>query len=194
MSDKQARSRLVALGFAVLAVLTGRPAAAGDAGSPAPGPSRAAAPEVAGTGLPLPRFASLKSDRVNLRAGPSLDHPAPWVFRRAGLPVEIIKEFDSWRQVRDAEGVEGWVIQSLLSGRRTALVLPWELKGDAAPPQVALRVSDSEKARPVAIVEAGVIASVHSCDSRWCSVSVDNVRGYIEQEKLWGVYKGEKYP
>jgi SH3-like domain-containing protein len=69
-------------------------------------------------GRPLPRFVSLKSDEVNLRSGPGRDYPTQWVYRRAGLPLEVIKEFEGWRQVRDAEGAEGWVLQSLLSGRR----------------------------------------------------------------------------
>ena len=76
------------------------------------------------TGLPLPRYASLKTDRVNLREGPSKEHATRWVFQRAGLPVEIVAEFDIWRRVRDSEGAEGWVLHSLLSGRRTALVAP----------------------------------------------------------------------
>ena len=76
------------------------------------------------TKLPLPRYASLKTDRVNLREGPSKDHPTKWVYERAGLPVEITAEFEIWRKVRDSEGVEGWVLHSLLSGRRTALVTP----------------------------------------------------------------------
>ena len=76
------------------------------------------------TKLPLPRYASLKTDRVNLREGPSKDHPTKWVYQRAGLPVEITAEFEIWRKVRDSEGVEGWVLHSLLSGRRTALVTP----------------------------------------------------------------------
>src|SRR5262249_9722055 len=72
------------------------------------------------TGLPVPRFVSLKSDRVNLREGPSKDHPTTWIFQRAGLPVEVTAEFDTWRKIRDADGLEGWVLHSLLSGRRTA--------------------------------------------------------------------------
>src|SRR5262245_7709157 len=76
---------------------------------------------VGASGLALPRFASLKSDRVNLRQGPGTDYPTAWVFRRAGLPVEIVKEFESWRQVGGAEGTPGWVLSSMLGGRtRTA--------------------------------------------------------------------------
>lgn len=143
------------------------------------------------SGLPVPRFVSLKSDRVNMRKGPGTDYPTAWVYRRAGLPLEVIKEFEGWRQVRDADGAAGWVLQSFLSGRRTALVLPWEVKPGAAAPKVALRNNDSARARPVAMIEAGVIANLSSCDGLWCRVSIDKYQGYIEQKKLWGVYEGE---
>jgi SH3-like domain-containing protein len=143
------------------------------------------------TGLPVPRFVSLKSDRVNMRKGPGTDYPTAWVYRRAGLPLEVIKEFEGWRQVRDADGASGWVLQTFLSGRRTALVLPWEVKAGTPTPKVALRDDNSERARPVAMVEAGVIANLATCDGRWCQVSIDKFRGYIEQKKLWGIYEGE---
>jgi SH3-like domain-containing protein len=144
----------------------------------------------AGSGLPVPRIVSLKSDRVNLRQGPGTEYPTAWVFRRAGLPVEIIKEFESWRQVRDAEGTTGWVLGAMLSGRRTAVILPWEVK--AGQKAVAeLRNDDSERANPVAEVEAGVLANIISCDGQWCRISVSGYRGYIEQAKLWGAYQGE---
>ncbi|HET6322141.1 MAG TPA: SH3 domain-containing protein [Hyphomicrobium sp.] len=144
-----------------------------------------------GSGLPVPRFVSLKSDRVNMRNGPGTDYPTAWVYRRAGLPLEVIKEFEGWRQVRDADGAAGWVLQSFLSGRRTALVLPWEIKPGSTPPKVALRRNDSERSRPVAMIEAGVIANLSTCDGRWCLVNIDKFQGYIEQKKLWGVYEGE---
>jgi SH3-like domain-containing protein len=144
-----------------------------------------------GSGLPVPRFVSLKSDRVNLRNGPGTDYPTGWVYRRAGLPLEVIKEFESWRQVRDAEGATGWVLQSLLSSRRTGLVLPWERKSGSPPPLAPIMASDSERSNVVANVEAGVIADLHTCDGRWCRVTVNQYSGYIEQKKLWGVYEGE---
>ena len=142
------------------------------------------------SGLSVPRFVSLKADRVNLRNGPGTEYPTSWVFSRAGLPVEVLNEFEAWRQVRDAEGATGWVLHSMLSGRRTALVLPWELKS-GEPPQTPLRSDDRENAGAVAIVEAGVIANVSRCDRRWCLVVIGDYRGYIEQDKLWGVYAGE---
>ena len=150
-----------------------------------------ATPEAAG-GSQVPRFVSLKSDRVNLRQGPGTEYPTAWVFRRAGLPVEVIKEFEGWRQVRDAEGTTGWVSGTMLSGRRTAVILPWLVRSGQAEPAVAvLRDDDSDGAKAIAQVEAGVLASIIGCDGRWCRVSVGGFRGYIEQTKLWGAYQGE---
>jgi SH3-like domain-containing protein len=145
-----------------------------------------------GTGLPVPRYVSLKTDRVNLREGPSKDHRTAWVFQRAGLPVEIIAEYETWRRIRDAEGTEGWVLHSLLSGRRTALVMPWVKTGET----INLLDRADEKGGTIAHLQPGVIANVKGCDGKWCRVmvSMDGARdldGYVQQVKLWGVYPNE---
>lgn len=140
------------------------------------------------TALPVPRFVSLKSDKVNVRKGPSTDQSIVWVFSRAGLPVEVIAESDNWRRVRDSEGADGWVFHSLLSARRTVLVTPWS-KGEE---RVPLYGSDSTRSRAVAELQSGVLGSVLACDGEWCRVSVDDYSGYVQQDKLWGVYKGEE--
>jgi SH3-like domain-containing protein len=131
---------------------------------------------------------SLKSDKVNVRKGPSTDQAIVWVFSRAGLPVEVIAESDNWRHVRDSEGADGWVFHSLLSARRTALVTPWS-KGEE---RVRLYGSNSTNSRAVAELQSGVLGNVLSCDGEWCNVSVDDYSGYVQQDKLWGVYKGEE--
>jgi SH3-like domain-containing protein len=139
------------------------------------------------SGLPLPRYVSLKSDRVNLHEGPSKDHRTTWVFLRAGLPVEITAEFEIWRKVRDSEGAEGWVLHSLLSGRRTALVTPWKKGVDST-----LYGQPSDRSAPVAILQPNVIANVRGCDGAWCRVFGEGFKGYIQQSNLWGVYPNEK--
>jgi SH3-like domain-containing protein len=135
------------------------------------------------TGLRIPRYVSLKSDRVNLREGPSKDHRTTWVFQRAGLPVEITAEFENWRRIRDSEGSEGWVLQSLLSGKRTALVAPWR-RGEMFP----LLGKPAESAEQVAKLQAGVQGSVRKCDANWCRVTGEGFDGYIQKTLLWGVY------
>jgi SH3-like domain-containing protein len=86
------------------------------------------------SGLPVPRFVSLKPGKVNVRAGPTKDNDVTWVYTRAGLPVEVTAEYENWRRVRDWEGAEGWVYHSLLSGRRTAIVIPQASAKDAPLP------------------------------------------------------------
>ena len=138
--------------------------------------------------LPVPRFVSLKSDKVNVRKGPSTDQAIVWVFSRAGLPVEVIAESDNWRRVRDSEGADGWVFHSLLSARRTVLVTPWSKDEESVP----LYSSKSTGSRPVAALQSGVLGSVMACDGEWCELSVDDYSGYVQQDRLWGVYRGEE--
>jgi SH3-like domain-containing protein len=153
----------------------------------AAGETAQADPVGSASGLPIPRYVSLKADRVNLREGPSKDHRTVWVFQRAGLPVEVTAEFETWRKVRDSEGAEGWVHRSLLSGRRTALVAPWKKGIDSI-----LYSKASAKSAPMAKLQPNVLASVRGCDGAWCRVSGDGFDGFIQQSNLWGVYPDEK--
>ena len=147
------------------------------------------------TGRPVPRFVSLKADKVNVRVGPdSTKYKIKWVYRKAGLPVEIIAEFEHWRHVRDSEGVDGWVFHALLSGRRTALVMPWSKKsnGTGGGQPVPLYKSDTASKGNVALlVESGVLAHVIKCTGNWCKLSISQHEGWIEQKNLWGVYPEE---
>jgi SH3-like domain-containing protein len=142
---------------------------------------------VSSSGLPLPRYVSLKSDHVNVRAGPTKDNDVAWVYTRSGLPVEITAEFENWRRVRDSEGAEGWVYHSLLSGRRTA-VITMKTKEELA----SLYDRPDGKAMIAARLQAGVIAQVKKCAGGWCRVSGNGFDGWIEQQRLWGVYADEK--
>lgn len=142
------------------------------------------------SGLPVPRYVSLKSDRVNLREGPAKDHRTTWIFQRAGLPVEITAEFETWRKVRDSEGAEGWVLHSLLSGRRTGLVTPWK-KDDKTNPTSVLYQKPNAGAAPVATLQPGVLANIRSCDKTWCRINGEGFDGFIHQAELWGVYPNE---
>jgi SH3-like domain-containing protein len=139
------------------------------------------------SGLPLPRFVSLKADKINVRRGPSSEHQVAWVYQRKGLPVEITAEFENWRRIRDSDGDEGWVYQSMLSGKRMALVAPWR-KQEAVP----LYNSPSPTSGLVAMVKAGVVATLEDCTGDWCSVDASGYKGWISQPMIWGAYPGEQ--
>jgi SH3-like domain-containing protein len=149
--------------------------------------SISAAPRNIGpSGLPIPRFVSLKAEKVNVRRGPNSDYPVSWVFQRKGLPVEIIAESENWRRIRDSEGAEGWILQNMLSGKRTAMVAPWR-QNETVPLYAAPRLDGGL----VAKVFAGVVGEIGECGQEWCEIHAGGYEGYIEQSHLWGVYPGE---
>jgi SH3-like domain-containing protein len=154
-----------------------------------PAAARDAVPIATGSvsGLPVPRFVSLKADRVNVRTGPNTDQDVRWVYTRAGMPVEITAEFENWRRIRDWEGSEGWVYHSLLSGKRTAVVVP-TLKDELVP----LYESADVEAAVVAKLQAGVLGSLKSCSGTWCEFAGKGFDGWIRQDRLWGAYPNEK--
>ena len=139
------------------------------------------------SGLPVPRFVTLRSDQVNLRTGPGEQYPIDWVFKRKNMPVEIVAEFKVWRKIRDVDGTEGWVYHSLLSGRRTGVVLT-KSKDEL----VALHVKADAKSAIAAQLQPGVLATVKYCGSNWCRITGQGFEGFIPQERLWGVYPNEK--
>jgi SH3-like domain-containing protein len=149
-----------------------------------PGQTQGAGPA---SGLPIPRFVSLKADKVNMRAGPSREQQVTWVYTRIGLPVEITAESENWRRIRDAEGSEGWVYHSLLSGRRTVLVAPWSKEEN-----FLLRERPDPGSAVAAQLQRGVLGTVKNCNGKWCRIFGEGFDGYIEQERLWGVYPNER--
>jgi SH3-like domain-containing protein len=137
--------------------------------------------------LPVPRFVSIKADRVNVRGGPDKDHDVSWIYTRVGWPVEITAEFEDWRRIRDSDGTEGWVYHSLLSGKRTAVV-QMKSKTDLA----QLYAKPDDKSAVTAQLQVGVLATVKHCTGSWCQIEGDGFDGWIEQNELWGVYPNEK--
>lgn len=137
----------------------------------------------------MPRFVSLKAGRVNLRIGPGRNYPVDWMYLKSGLPVEIIQEYDNWRRVRDSEGTVGCINQSLLSGKRTAIVTPWNRGKDATVPLLEEPV---ETARKVADIEPGALGSIERCNGDWCEMRFGGTSGWISQSQIWGAYPNEK--
>jgi len=132
--------------------------------------------------LPLPRFASLRSNEVNLRTGPGTNYPVDWVLTRRAMPVEVLAEFDVWRKIRDWQGTVGWVHQSMLTGNRTALIL--------ASPRV-LHSDPGGGARPVVRLEPGVIAKLLECSGEWCRLEANVYRGWLKRGEFFGVFPNE---
>jgi SH3-like domain-containing protein len=138
------------------------------------------------SGLPLPRFVSLKSTEVNVRSGPGSRYPITWVYRRESMPVEVIEEFDHWRKIRDAEGTAGWVHKSMLEGRRNVMIRGKEPR--------TIRIDHEADAKPLVKAEPTVIAKLVECPKEakdWCRIQVAGKKGWLEKKFLWGVYPTE---
>ena len=137
-----------------------------------------------GTGLPLPRYVSVRANEVNLRTGPGVQHPVEWVYRRQDLPLEIIAEYRNWRKIRDWQGALGWVHQSMLGGRRTFIVAGVER---------TLHAKGEANAAAVARLEPGVIGTIVECPdaSDWCRVAAGAYDGWLQRRDIWGVYDNE---
>jgi SH3-like domain-containing protein len=175
-------SSFIGCGVAAAIASSVTPAAAGDP---------AITGSVAGpvSGLPVPRFVSLKSDKVNVRGGPTRDHDVNWIYTRSGMPVEVTAESDNWRRIRDWEGAEGWVYHSMLAGKRTAIT--------TARPQdkgglLNLYYRADSTTQVVAQLQSGVVAQVKSCTGSWCRLVGPGFDGWAPQERLFGVYPNEK--
>ncbi len=136
------------------------------------------------TSLPLPRFASLRSDDVNLRSGPGTRYPIEWEYKRRDLPVEIEREFEVWRLIKDPDGIRGWVHQATLTGRRSFLVTG---------PEATLRAAPHDTAPAVAVLKPGVIGRIRSCEARsdWCQMQVGAYRGFLRRSQIWGTLPDE---
>lgn len=135
---------------------------------------------------PVPRFVTLRADDVNLRTGPGMRYPVEWVYHRKGLPVEIVAQFEEWRQIRDSQGTEGWVEQRMVTGTRNVVI-----QGG----QHVLRDTADAAAAPVAKLDPGVIAHLLECRDAWCRIEVQtgssDVKGWLGRGDIWGVLPDE---
>lgn len=170
---------LAGICLAAAVLFTAAPASAQSAS----GPQRdtAIGPE---TKLPLPRYVSLRSGKVNMRRGPGLDYRIDWVFQRPGLPVRIVDEYGHWRRVLDSDDTAGWVYHALLTSRRMALVVE---------PQVSFRAEPDEAADPMAHAEQGVVAELLQCQRDWCRVEAGGAEGWVKKAAIWGVDPEEEF-
>ena len=130
----------------------------------------------------LPRFASLRADDVNLRAGPGVRYPVLWKYQRRGLPVEITTEFEHWRRIRDWQGEEGWIHRSMLSSRRFLIVTD-ETRN--------LHQRPDPDSRLIARLAPGVLGQIDRCKKAWCSVRLPDYEGWLRRQEFWGVYPDE---
>lgn len=136
------------------------------------------------TGLPLPRFVSLKGNKTYMRRGPGKSHAIMWEYKRRGLPIEVVDESDHWRKIRDMDGSEGWIHQTVLSGRRMVVTL----EGTHI-----VRSGDGYTFGPVAQTSGGMVLRPEQCKRNWCKVEHKEFEGWLPKEILYGIYEEEVF-
>ena len=137
---------------------------------------------VRGSGELLPRFVSLKFDKVFMRKGPSQSHPIDWVYNIKGLPLKIVSEFENWRKVIDSDGVIGWIHSSQLSRKRMVQVTSSNLE---------IRNKPDLEAKIIAIAEIGALLNIERCDEKWCRLSYFDIKGWSPRTGFFGLIENE---
>ncbi|WP_367132990.1 SH3 domain-containing protein [Phenylobacterium sp.] len=130
------------------------------------------------SGFPVPRYLTLKFDKVNARAGPGDDHRVLWVYRARGLPVQVIAETSEWRRICDPEGGVAWVHKRVTDGRRNLI----RMDAGVAP----LRRRPRAEAEITAYLNPRALAALDRCDEGWCRVKVDGMSGWVAESDVWG--------
>ncbi len=156
------------------------PVLAQEADTPEESPAASA---IKTSGLPVPRYVAIRSNEINVRSGPSIQYPIKWVFSRRNMPVEVTAEFDTWRRIRDSEGDDGWVMQGMLTAKRSVMI-----SGQIR----TLRREPQATGRAVARAEPGVIAKLLRCRDEWCEVDTGDYRGWLKRSEVWGIYPNER--
>ncbi|MBP7190497.1 MAG: hypothetical protein KA998_04590 [Rickettsiaceae bacterium] len=128
--------------------------------------------------LPVPRFVSTKSNEVNARSGPGVRYPIDWVFVKKGEPLEITAEFEQWRFVKDIDGQGGWVHSSVLSGKRSVVLISKEIASLYKSPDLSSRV--------VAKLSPNIRCQFKKCEKNWCKIKCSSHDGWIMKKHLWG--------
>jgi SH3-like domain-containing protein len=142
----------------------------------------AAAPALAQDKQP-PYWASIASGQAMTRNGPARTYPGKWLYQRRDLPVRVLQKYENWRLIQDPDGDKGWMLVTLLSDKRTAIVKPGDPRPIYTDPNSASRIRYR--------AEAGVVGRVDHCRGGWCRIEVGNREGYISTSDLWGVDANE---
>ncbi|AHA27565.1 SH3 domain-containing protein [Candidatus Liberibacter americanus] len=138
----------------------------------------------------VPRFVTIKSNRTNVRFGPGTGYAVSRIYLQKGFPVEIIQEYEDWRKIRDLYGNYGWIKKVLLSMKRSAIISPWTRKSRDIT-YINLYNKPDIESIIVAKIEPGALLKIRECSGIWCFIENSEVRGWIKQSKIWGVYPNE---
>ena len=123
-------------------------------------------------------FLTLRNDKVNLRQGPSFEYPIKLFYNKKFLPVLIQDKFENFRKIRDHENNTGWVHISQLSKKRAAITVKDN--------QIIFN-KPSIFSKPLVVIRQGRLCKIQKCEVEWCKVKVEDYKGWIKKNSLWGL-------
>lgn len=130
-----------------------------------------------------PYYASIKTDKANVRTGPSVKYPIKWIYKRQNWPVQVTASFESWRKISDIDGEAGWVHETLLTSKRNVVV-----KKEGIQEVYRLPITTSTI---LMMLETGVISELLECKNTWCKIKQSGKKGWVQGQNLWGIYEQE---
>ena len=122
-------------------------------------------------------FLSLKNNTVNLRQGPSFEHPIKFIYKKKYLPVAVLDKSETWRKILDFENNTGWIHISQLTKKKSGIN-----KKDNS----ILYEKPTIYSKPLAKLERGRMVLIIKCKKKWCKIKTGNFTGWIIKDFLWG--------
>jgi SH3-like domain-containing protein len=131
------------------------------------------------SGLPVPRYVSLKFDVVNARSAPGDDSRLLWVYKTKGLPVQVVAETSDWRRICDPERGLAWVHRRTTDGRRMVMRLKTQ--------PLAMLAAPKPDAHVKAYLAARALAELDRCNKDgWCKLKAGHKDGWVPAAEVWG--------
>lgn len=124
-------------------------------------------------------FMALRSSETNVRAGPGQNYPVKFTFKLKGIPVRVVSEYDNWNEIEDYEGHTGWVMQTLLTKKRTLMVRTTK-------EFIEMHNKNNEKSRVIFRLENNVIGDYLKCLDDWCGIKLNDKKGWVKKTEIFG--------
>ena len=124
-------------------------------------------------------FLSLKKNKVNVRYGPSFESPVKFIYNKIDLPIKIIDKKENWRRILDVKNNSGWIHSSQLKQINSIITLSDKI----------LFKRPTIFSKPIAKIKKGRVLIIQNCQTNWCKIKTDNIKGWIQRKNLWGKVK-----
>ena len=114
-----------------------------------------------------------------MRYGPSFESPVKFIYNKIDLPIKLIDKKENWRRILDVKNNSGWIHSSQLKQINSIITLSDKI----------LFKRPTIFSKPIAKIKKGRVLIIQNCQTNWCKIKTDNIKGWIERKNLWGKVK-----